>query len=151
MKSCFSLFIAIFLLTANSQAETLTKSEYADAEKYIIDSATDWAESMVTGDVSRRKVYFAEDFLGTGTNGERYDKASRTRETGPSKVFASNTINEISVKFFGETAIAYGSETWVKQDGSTGKYVWTDIWIRRNGNWQLVAAQDNEVPVDSES
>jgi len=150
MKSTFSLFVASFLLLANVQAEILSDDEYANAEKYIIECATDWAESVVTGDVSRRKVYFAEDFLGTGTEGERYGKAARVRETGPSKVYVSNTINTITVKFFGETAIAYGDETWVKQDGSTGRWVWTDVWVRRNGNWQLVAAQDVDAPVETQ-
>jgi hypothetical protein len=27
-------------------------------------------------------------------------------------------------------------------DGSKGAALWTDTWIRRNGKWQIVAAQD---------
>jgi hypothetical protein len=26
-----------------------------------------------------------------------------------------------------------------------GSYVWTDTWVRRNGKWQVVAAEDLEV------
>ena len=150
VKSTFLLLLVPLLLAANVQAETLSADDYASAEKYIVECATDWAETVVTGDKSRRKVYFADDFLGTGTNGERYNKAAVTRETGPSDVFVSNSIDSIEVKFFGDTAIAYGSETWVKKDGSTGRWVWTDIWFYRNGNWQIVAAQDVDAPVETD-
>ena len=150
MKSTYSLLLVPYLLVANVQADTLTADEYVKAEKYIIECATDWAESVVTGDKSRRKVYFADDFVGTGTDGDRYDKSAVIRETGPSDVYVSNTINSIEVKFYGETAIAYGDETWVKKDGSSGRWVWTDIWLRRDGNWQIVAAQDVDAPVKIE-
>jgi hypothetical protein len=53
--------------------------------------------------IHEREGYEIHDFfpgsLGTGTDGERYGKAAEVRET----------------------AIAYGDETWVKKDGSTGR------------------------------
>jgi len=27
-----------------------------------------------------------------------------------------------------------------------GRFVWTDTWIRRNGKWQIVAAEDLIAP-----
>jgi len=149
MKSNYLFLLTTCILAANVQAHTLTAEDYARAEKYIVECDTDWAESVVTGDTSRRKVYFADDFVGTGTTGKRYDKTAVIRETGPSDVYVSNTIDSIKVKFFGDTAIAYGSETWVKKDGSTGRWVWTDIWIYRDGKWQIVAAQDVDAPVET--
>lgn len=119
---------------------------YAEAEKYIIDCSRDWAESVVTGDMSKRKIYFADDFMGTDTKGRRYDKASITRETGPAKYVISNRLESVQVRFFGNTAIAHGSEIWEKKDGSKGRWVWTDIWVLRNGSWQIVAAQDAAAP-----
>lgn len=150
VKSTLFILLIPYLLVANVQADMLTAEEYTSVESYIKECATDWAESVVTGDKSRRKVYFSDDFVGTGTDGDRYKKAAVIRETGPSDVYVSNTINSIEVKFFGNTAIAYGDETWVKNDGSTGRWVWTDIWVRRNGNWQIVAAQDVDAPVEME-
>jgi hypothetical protein len=122
--------------------------DYEAAEKYITECATDWAESVVTGDVSRRKVYFAQDFQGTGVLGGRYGKAQVTEERGPSDEYISNVIGPIEVRFFGNTAVAYGEETWTKAEGESGRWVWTDIWLFRGGHWQIVAAQDNEVPTN---
>ena len=145
-----SLSVQNFHIVANVRADTLSEDEYASAEKYIVECATDWAESVVTGDVSRRKVYFSEKFLGTRTNGDRYDKVAVVREGGPSEVYATNSINSVEVRFYGETAVAYGDETWVKNDGSSGRFVWTDIWVHTDGVWQIVAAQDVDAPVEIE-
>lgn len=109
--------LSLYLGGAN--AATLSDEESAEAEKYIIECATDWANSVVTGDKSRRKIYFADDFTGTEPNGDRYGKKDRISETGPSETYVSNNINNIKVSFYGETAVAHGDEIWVKKDGLT--------------------------------
>jgi aminopeptidase C len=40
-----------------------------------------------------------------------------------------------------------GNESWKKKDGTPGKFVWTDTWIKRAGKWQIVAAEDLVPPV----
>ena len=135
----------VLLLLGTNIAFASETIDYESAEKYIIECATDWAASVVTGDVSRRKVYFAEDFQGTGVLGTRYDKAAVTEANGPSDEYVSNVIGPIEVRFFDDTAIAYGEETWTKKNGESGRWVWTDIWLFRNGQWQIFAAQDNEI------
>ena len=141
-----SSLLVLLLIPAFAQATAAGTEAQAQAERYIIECSRDWAESVVTGDRSKRKLYFADDFIGTDTRGRRYDKAQVTRDTGPAKQIVSNTLDEVDVRFFGDTAIAHGSETWVRRDGSTGRYVWTDVWVRRDGRWQVVAAQDAAAP-----
>jgi hypothetical protein len=48
------------------------------------------------------------------------------------------------VRFYGDTAVAQGNESWVRRvrEPRRGRFVWTDTWIRRNGRWQIVAAED---------
>ncbi len=50
------------------------------------------------------------------------------------------------MRFFGDAAVAQGSEAWEKRNGEHGRYVWTDTWIRRNNKWQIVAAEDVKAP-----
>ena len=134
------------LLSVIAHGQELTPDDYAEAEAYIIQCATDWAETVVTGDMSRRKIYFADDFQGTGIDGSRYAKTEVTSGR-PSETIRANEIGPIDVRFFGSTAIAYGEETWTAHDGSQGKFVWTDIWMLRDGSWQIIAAQDVEIPL----
>jgi len=143
----FLLLAVLLQLCTVVRADTQAREPYEEAEKYIVECSRDWAKSVVTGDMSKRKVYFADDFIGTDKKGRRYNKADITRETGPAKYIISNELESVQVRFFGDTAIAHGSERWEKKDGSKGRWVWTDVWLRRDGEWQIVAAQDAEAPV----
>jgi hypothetical protein len=42
------------------------------------------------------------------------------------KYFVSNRLNDVKVRFYGNAAIAQGSETWEKRSGDRGRFVWTD-------------------------
>jgi hypothetical protein len=52
----------------------------------------------------------------------------------------------VKIRFFGDNlAIAYGSESRVKtKDGkdSVETLIWTDTWLKRDGRWQIIAAED---------
>ncbi len=67
--------------------------------------------------------------------------------------FISDHLDSASVRFFQNTAVAVGSETWTRKrnDGSTfqGKFIWTDTWVKRNNLWQIVQAEDITVPCDA--
>src|SRR5437016_11899548 len=130
-------------------AGSAQESSTAEAERYIKESGRQWAEAVASGDTSPVERILAGDYLGMDTDGTLYDKAkaiSFTRE-GP-KVFISNHLDYVKVRFFGDTAIAQGSESWVRRTGAPkrGRFAWTDTWIRRNGRWQIVAAEDLVVP-----
>ena len=140
-------------------ASFLTKDLLVDwrwGEKYFADNLNNfdlsannggwqWAASVATGATTDLERIIADDFVGVDPQGNLYDKAkmlSNTREAP--KYFASNRIGPVKVRFYGETAIAQGEETWVRLRGDphTGRFVWTDTWVRRSGKWQIVAAQD---------
>ena len=87
------IVLAILPICTAAYAQEHADIDCAAAEKYIVECDTDWAESVVTGDFSRRKIYFADDFQGTNAKGKRYDKAAVTTERGPSTKFVSNTVN----------------------------------------------------------
>jgi hypothetical protein len=53
---------------------------------------------------------------------------------------------QVRVRFYGDTAIAQGDETWERRSSERGRFVWIDTWLRRNGLWQIVAAEDLIAP-----
>ena len=127
-----------------------TRNDQKEAERYIAESERQWAESVATGDASIVERILANDFLGVDPKGRIYDKAKMiadTRDAG--QYFASNHLNEVKVRFYGDTAIAQGNESWQRRTGERGRFVWTDTWLRRNGRWQIIAAEDLTVPEES--
>ncbi len=131
-------------------ASVRARQQQRAAEQYIVEGSRQWAESVASGNVSALERILADDFVGVTTEGRLYDKAralSNTRDGA--KDFASNRLNEVKVRFFGgNAAVAQGHESWGRRTGEPkrGRFVWTDTWVRRNGRWQIVAAQDAMVP-----
>ncbi len=119
----------------------------AEAEKYIKDSSSAWAESVATNDASVVKRILADDFVWV-REGEVLDKSRAVTgaQQGPGG-FISNHLDYANVRFFGDTAVVQGSETWTRAGGRSGHCVFIDTWVRRSGIWQIVAAVDVSVPV----
>jgi ketosteroid isomerase-like protein len=123
------------------------RNDQKETERYIVESERQWAESVATGDPSTVERILADDFLGVDPKGTLYDKAKMIADTrNAPQNFVSNRLNEVKVRFYGEIAIAQGNESWERRTVERGRFVWTDTWIRRNGRWQIVAAEDLIAP-----
>jgi len=141
---CVSVAIVGAILVARGQ-----QTGTAEAENYIKESERQWAESVANGDATVVERILADDFLGVDPDGSLYEKAAMVAGTRDApKEFISNHLNDVKVRFFGDTAVAQGNESWVRRTGTPlrGRFVWTDTWIRRNGKWQIVAAEDLIAP-----
>jgi hypothetical protein len=117
--------------------------------KFMIATEAKWASSNCSPQPDLKAV-IADDFQGTATDGHRYDKADAIA-TDPKSLARDCQLGEVKVRFFGDSiAIAYGSESRMRkaEDGKEAKrcQVWTDTWLKRNGQWQIVAAQDTVIP-----
>jgi ketosteroid isomerase-like protein len=142
------LFAAVVLIAVSSRLthaqNPAPSSAQKEAEDYIRKSELEWAESVASGDTAGIERILADDFVGVDPKGKQYDKATMISETkdGP-KHFVSNHLEDVKIRFFGDnSAVAQGSESWVRRNGEHGRFVWTDTWILRNGRWQIVAAED---------
>ena len=118
----------------------------AEAEKYIKDGSAAWAESVATNDASVVKRILADDFVWV-REGNVLDKsrAVSVAQQGPGDL-VSNHLDYANLRFFGDTAVVQGSETWTRKGGSSGHFIFIDTWVRRGGLWQIVAAVDVSVP-----
>ena len=123
------------------------RNDQKEAERYIVESERQWAASVATGDSSTVERILADDFQGVDPKGILYDKSKMIADTRRApQSFVSNRLNEVKVRFYGDTAIAQSDETWERRTGERGRFVWTDTWVRRNGHWQIVAAEDLVAP-----
>jgi len=144
------LMCVVVLMTTAGHAQ---QSHWATSDdktaKSMIDMERKWAEGVC----ANNGVIFellADDFQGTSTGGERYTKADELRdEKGPRSAHGC-ALDDAKVHFIGEdVAIIYGSEHAIGKDKTHPDakvcQVWTDTWLKRDGKWQIAAAQDNKV------
>lgn len=143
-------FCACFIFTIGCSS----KIDYNKAEQYIKEGEKQWAESVASGDTSVIQRILADDFIGVDPDGNQYRKQKMVEDTRTAPTyFVSNRLNEVKVRFYGNTAVVQGDETWVRRSGDpiTARFVWTDTWIFRNNQWQIVAAEDLIAPVTNQS
>jgi uncharacterized protein DUF4440 len=119
-----------------------------ETAKAMISMERKWAEADCDGNLSAETT-LADDFEGTAPDGKRYAKSDDIQGAKTAKERSLECrLGEVKVHYFGETvAVLYGSESRVEK-GKDGKdhtlgLIWTDTWLKRNGKWQIIAAQDN--------
>jgi hypothetical protein len=117
--------------------------------KFMIEMERKWAEGVCTNNGVVSDL-LADDFQGTSTRGERYNKEDELRDEKGPRSAHDCALDDAKVRFFGEdVAIIYGSEHAIGKDKTNPEtkqcQVWTDTWLKRNGKWQIAAAQDNKV------
>ncbi len=120
-----------------------------ETAKYMINMERQWAEAACDHNNSPAKI-LADDFQGTSPDGRRYTKSEEVADTHDS----SHTVRDCrlldaKVRFFGtDLATVYGSETSLRKlENGIDKsrcLIWTDTWLKRNGIWQIIAAQDTQ-------
>jgi len=144
-------FLGGFALPTFAQ-ESRWGSPNEETVKFIIAAEAKWANSACSPQPDLKEV-IADDFQGTSPSGRRYDKAKAIAPDTKS-LSRDCQLGEVKVRFFGDSiAIAYGAESAVSKgkDGKDGKetkgcLIWTDTWLKRAGKWQIVAAQDTNIP-----
>ena len=145
---CLVTFV-VFLMTAAYPQSSHWATPDDKTAKFMIDMERKWAEGVCTNNGVISEL-LADDFQGTSTGGERYNKADELRDEKGSHSARGCTLDDAKVRFFGEdVAIIYGSEHAVGKDKSHPDakqcQAWTDTWLKRNGKWQIIASQDNKV------
>jgi hypothetical protein len=133
-------------MPAQAQESRWATPEEPTAKK-LIEWERQWAEAGCTHN-GIQKTILADDFHGTAPDGSLYSKKQALADaTSAKRTEEGCTMFEVKVHFFGDAmAILYGSESAIhtETDGRkhTVKLTWTDTWLKRNGIWQVVAAQD---------
>jgi len=140
------LLILVGLPSCRSQPTAVSYNQ-TEAETEIRKIEREWAQVAVTGNPAIIEQIFADEFVGVSPEGVQYTKQEFIDDTKANPLgFVSNELNEVQVRFFESAAVAQGIETFTKKDGERGRFVWTDVLVRRDGRWQIVAAQDAVAP-----
>lgn len=142
------MFAIIVAVAAHGQQGRWAAADNATA-KFMLDAERQWAEAACTHNKIAEKI-LADDFQGTSPEGKRYTKSEEVADTADlSKAARDCRLIDAKVRFFGDDlAMVYGSESSVPKakDGAERSrcLIWTDTWLKRSGNWQIIAAQDTQ-------
>jgi hypothetical protein len=103
-------------------------------------------DAIVSGNQAPWKKYFADDCIFSDEKGRTFDKAKLIADITPLPAGYSGTIkiDNVQSRIIGDTAIlsydANETETIFGQN-LRARYHITDTWLRRGGEWKIVASQ----------
>jgi uncharacterized protein (TIGR02246 family) len=148
------LVIGLFVVAASpftfGQTNSRGVAQNTKVEQEIRKLEREWFDSYVRGDRAAFDRIVADDVVITYGNGSVGNKSQAIAEIkAPADSSYSLTSDDIQVRVYGETAIVTGRVT--EKGTFNGRSLnsqsrYTDVWVRRNGRWQVVAAQNTRLP-----
>lgn len=118
------------------------------AEQAVTALERAWVDAINQQDAAWYEKNLAAGFVSTNENGELRDKAATVARAKAKTYKVVAVADEIKVIAYGDTAIAIGIETDKGTDNgkdASGRFRWTDTWVKINGQWQCVASHASKV------
>jgi ketosteroid isomerase-like protein len=126
----------VSLSFAAGQSPTKVEDEVKKLEQ-------DWAQAVSKSGATALDQYEADSILLVTPGGRVMDKVQHKTDLSSGDLkFDSLELSGMTVHVYGDTSIVVGTSdlhgTYKGQDIS-GRYRFTDTWVKRNGKWQVVA------------
>jgi ketosteroid isomerase-like protein len=130
---------------------TFAPAQQGSAEDQIKKYEQDWTQGIVRDKAGAALIEKneADDIITINADGSVTNK-SQDKElytSGDIKV-QSMELTDLKVRAYGDTAVAIGTNAidgTFKGKEMKGNYRFTDVWVKRNGKWQVVASQVTKV------
>ncbi|SRR6266478_1624342 len=134
-----SLFLLLLISSLFAADAPITQEELVRRTQELYDS-------LVPGNQEPWKKYFADDCTFSDEKGRTFDKQKLVADITPLPKGYSGAIkiDNVISRIIGDTAVlsydANETETIFGQN-LRARYHVTDTWLRRNGEWQIIASQ----------
>jgi ketosteroid isomerase-like protein len=145
------LTVAVLVAVATSVAlgqmadkQEKTKDGKANVEQALMQMERDWTEAQLQKDTAALDKIIADDWVGQGPAGTQTKAQGLADLKSEDQKFASITLGNMKVRVFGDTAVVTGSDdekSSYKSKDTSGHYLWSDVFVKREGRWQAVASQ----------
>ncbi|HYY14829.1 MAG TPA: DUF4440 domain-containing protein [Chthoniobacterales bacterium] len=147
VRFCFRALGLFVLVTCHVSLVTYAiAAEPPITEQELVRRTQELYDAVATGDQGPWKKYFADDCIFSDEKGRTFDKPNLIADIAPLPQGYSGTIKiaDVQSRIIGDTAVlsydANETETIFGQK-MTARYHITDTWLRRNGEWQIIASQ----------
>ncbi len=141
--SLIALTIPFLALSQNEQTNT-------SEEKAVMQVERDMANAHVRGDVKTFERILADELTDTSYDGRVATKQDDLKQVQGSKGGFTIDFSTMNAHVYGDTAIVTGVAVIKAQNGGKELVLnlrFTDTFLKRQNQWQLIAAQQARIPV----
>lgn len=146
-----ALFLLIFCSAIFAQTEKKNDAKQSRTQIELMQLERDIGEANIRRDKAFFERVEADEFIFTDSGGgittKTEDVASLDKPVGEFKL-VSYIVDEMKVFVYGKTAVVTGRTTTVsrgKDREVTSRSRFTDVFVRRDGRWQIVAGHSSRI------
>jgi hypothetical protein len=146
------LIAPVLLLVTATAVSGQSKSGRNSVEQILIQMEHDWSEADLHKDATALKRILADDWMGIDFEGTVLNKEQALAGiVSDSGSLESTVLRNMKVRVYRTTAVVTGIDT---ESGdyhgkdSSGRYLWTDVFVRRGGRWQAVSSQSTRLTAE---
>jgi len=148
MKQIFAIGTVVLAIAFSAAAQTSADKQ---VEAELLRIQREMIDTSLRGDKSAFERYTADTYLETDFNGAVTTRARILDNflTPPSSMKPTFEIQDVQVHVYGDTAVMSSRGNYrAEANGQkiTNSFRTTDIWLRRDGRWQLIASHDSQIP-----
>jgi hypothetical protein len=149
MKHYLILTLALSLAIPNL-APAKEKGATADIEATLKKIEHEITDGILKSDTSAIEKYVTSDYLGVGPDGVAQNKSEFLSDvkSGTLKLESSN-LSDLKVQVAGAdmAVVAYRTQDKGTYKGKdiTGEYRWLDVFVKRDGKWQIAIDQGTQI------
>jgi ketosteroid isomerase-like protein len=150
-KILFLLLVPALFFALQGFLRAADASESSDVQQ-IKRIEHEWLQAIVHRDAAYLRKIEASDFTMIDPEGKLLSKDEDISNTTDGEMrYDDIALKDLKVRFYGDTAVATGTgevKAHSKKESVTGRYLWTDVFVRTNGEWKAVSAQVTAVAPD---
>jgi hypothetical protein len=140
--------LPVFLVLASAMPGQ-TQGDKNSVEQILIQMEHDWSRADTEKDAATLDRILADDWIGIDFEGTVLTKPQALRDIDSGSASLESTVlSDMKVRIYGNTAVVTGADTEKSEyhgKDSSGKYLWTDVFVFRNGRWQAVSSQSTKL------
>jgi ketosteroid isomerase-like protein len=125
------------------------KTSTASVATILMQMERDWSQAGIKKDFKTLDRILADDWVSIDSLGQATTKVQTLAAMKSSQSSEQSIeLGEMKVRVFGTAAIVTGTDVEkgsYKGQDSSGKYVWMDVFVKREGRWQAVASQSTKI------
>ena len=144
-----SLALALAACTQQREAGNDAASQLASDQAtrdYITRAEADWAALATRRDPQVLERILAKDYAGVSDDGTVRNKAQEIDFWNTLPLDAAASSPKTTLRQFGDTVLFHGDQLLAPKAGAAPvRILWTDVWMFRDGQWQVVGSQNATV------
>ena len=144
MKQVIALTLlgVLFAVPIHAQTPNATEQEVLKASQIVSEA------NLIKKDRATMERLYADDYMYVHSNGIVANKTQDIAASmSPDQAWTAHKSDDVKVRIYGDVVVVTGLSTLT---GSAKGYVsgarrFTELWVKRNGGWQMVSGQSTLV------